>query len=180
MPGRDTVAVERLWRGGSRLPWPRRYRHLDWSCPASGFGRSGCRFGTVDCRGADQHRMGSAGRGSRQRIAECQLDVALQKRGRGCPPLPCRRGLQRLCLLAGYQYPHGQGQPLDDSEIWTRQSIFAGYGHHLGRSRSIGYPQGSFARAAYGDRQHRLLHRLLVRPAETGRLGICPIAQQDR
>ena len=33
MPGRDSAAVERLRCGCTRLPRPRRYRHLDRPCP---------------------------------------------------------------------------------------------------------------------------------------------------
>ena len=65
MRGRTPVAVERLRRRSPRLPRQGRYRHFTGSYSASRTGQSGRRFRALRERGADQPRMGTAGRRAR-------------------------------------------------------------------------------------------------------------------
>ena len=86
--------------------------------------------------------------GLRVGLAERQLDVALQERGRGRAALRGRAGGERLCGGPGDQHSDRQGFAVDDAEVPRRRAgVRAGYGdHHLG-GRGVGREEGGLSGA---------------------------------
>lgn len=109
-------------------------------------GRSAQGIGDGHYRGVDEYRLRPDRRQPALRLAERQLDVALQKRGRGRAALRGRTGGQRLCGGPRNQHTDRQGFAVDDAEVPRRRArLRAGNGHHHFGGRGLGRQEGGFS-----------------------------------
>ena len=129
MPGRNSVAIERLRCRSTGLPWRERYRYLYRTCPSGCTRRSSGRFYPIRQRSIDQSGMGTYGRRYGQYLSVSQLDVAVSFSGRRrCPFVHSRKSIERFLLCAANQCSYRKRFSVYDTKIpqW-RESNFSGH-----------------------------------------------------
>ena len=140
LPLNDCAVVALDYQGAAR------HRHGARTCGGRRDGRSAQGIGDGHYRGVDEYRLRPDRRRFALRLAERQLDVALQERGRGRAALRGRTGGQRLCGGPRNQHTDRQGLAVDDAEVPRRRArLRAGNGHHHFGGRGLGRQEGGFS-----------------------------------